>query len=95
MTIFFERLRLGIELDREVDTYFLPKLTEEEMELVETKDSSYLQTFFLPNPDRTENEMNFSGADSKYVQGWCGRKTYTIENTQSSEEENLNCCYLQ
>ena len=43
---FLEDLRLGKETDDEVWTYFLPKLTEEELELVERKDASYLQAFF-------------------------------------------------
>ena len=42
---FFEDLRLGKEPDELIYTYFLPKLTEEEMELVEQNDTNYLQTF--------------------------------------------------
>ena len=35
----FENIRLGKDLDEEVQTYFLPKLTEEEIELVERRDT--------------------------------------------------------
>ena len=38
---FFEDLRLGKEPDEEVRTYFLPKLTKSELELVERKETSY------------------------------------------------------
>ena len=37
----FENIRLGKEPDDCVWTYFLPKLTEEELELVERRDTSY------------------------------------------------------
>ena len=41
----FEDLRFGKEPDEWVHTYFLPKLTENELELVAKKDTNYLQTF--------------------------------------------------
>ena len=41
----FEDLRLGKEPDEEVLTYFLPKLTEEEMKSVNEKDATYFETF--------------------------------------------------
>ena len=69
---FFEDCRLGKELDYEFSYsfgYFFPKLTEEEMELVETKDKSYLKTFTSSNPDVPEEEMMISEADSKFVRG--------------------------
>ena len=85
---FFEDLRLGKEPDEEVWTYFLPKLTEEEMELVETKDKSYLKTYFEDakygvNPDVAEAEMKLSESDSKFACGFGRRKTFTIENSSS------------
>ena len=48
----FEDLRLGKER-REIDvcTYFLPQLTEEELQLVEQKDKSYFESFLHINPD--------------------------------------------
>ena len=39
---FFEDLRHGKEPDEKVRFYFLPKLTEEELELVDRKDANYL-----------------------------------------------------
>ena len=78
---FFEDLRLGKEPDRFITTYFLPKLTEEEMELVERKDKNYLDTFLWGhfNPDVAIAEIVISDSDSfVYGDGW--RKTFTIEN---------------
>ena len=80
----FERIRLGTQPESEqVRTYFLPKLTEEELELVEQKDPNYLGTFawtiqnFNPDVDRTE--MKLSESDSKFVQGFCWRTTFRFE----------------
>jgi len=77
-----ENIRLGKESYEKVWTYFLPKLTEEELELVERKDTSYLQSFgeavFGTNPDVNETEMMLSESDSKYVYGQCLRRTFVI-----------------
>ena len=80
----FENIRLGKEPDEQVTTYFLPKLTKEELEMVERGDSSYLQTFWdwvieEENPDVDETEMMLSESDSKYVGGWSERKTFVID----------------
>ena len=77
---FFEDLRLGKEPNEEVLTYFLPKLTKEEMELVKRKDTNYLKTFMLgDHADVEEAEMNLSESDSKFIDAFCHRRTSTIE----------------
>ena len=76
----FENIRLGKEPNELVHTYFLPKLTKEELELVEKKDPSYLKTFKFPYPDVLEFEMMLSESDSKYVYTWGWRKTFAIKN---------------
>ena len=85
----FENIRLEKEPDERVTTYFLPKLAKEELELVERRDTSYIQTFYTGaigrNPDVDETEMMLSESDSKYVRGRSWRKTYVIENIRSSE----------
>ena len=84
---FFEDIRLGKEPDEEVRTYFVPKLTVEEMKLVERKDTSYFETFIEgalgANPDVKEAEMKLSESDSKFANGYGWRKTFTIENSPS------------
>ena len=85
---FFEDLRLGNELDDKVTTYFLPKLTEEEMELVQRKDTSYFETYIegtygAKDPDVEEAEMKLSDSDSKFAHGYGRRITFTIENKSS------------
>ena len=102
---FFEDLRLGKEPPHQsVFTYFLPKLTEEEMELVERKDTSYLQTFYNwklrhISPDVTgfqppcyrplkEAKTKLSESDSKFVQGIGRRRTFTIKSSEVSSEKS-------
>ena len=80
----FKNIRLGNyifgSLDEKVLTYFLPKLTEEELELVERKAKSYLQTFFYDDEaDVDETEMMLSESDSKYVRGESFRRTFVID----------------
>ena len=53
----FENIRLGKKPASEAVTYFLPKLTEEELELVEKRDPSYLSTFGEQNLDVDATEM--------------------------------------
>ena len=89
----FRDLRLGKEPDGDVDTYFLPKLTKEEMKLVERKETNYLQTFWSQYPDVPEAEMMLSESDSKFVYGTGWRTTFTIKN--KSLQNNSNCCNLQ
>ena len=89
----FEDLRLGKEPKKRVNTYFLPKLTEEEMELVERKDRNYFHTLQFLSPDVEKAEMILSESDSKFVQGLGWRRTFTIRNL--SEQNNFNCCNLQ
>ena len=80
----FDRIRLGKQPEvEEVRTYFVPKLTEEELELVERKDPDYLGTFSWTiqnyNPDVDKTEMKLSESDSKFVQGFCLRITLKFE----------------
>ena len=79
----FENIRLGKEPDEKVETYFLPKLTEEELELVERRDQSYLQSLWYSNPDVDDNKMLLSESDSKYVKGLSLRKTFVIKNSSA------------
>ena len=76
----FEDLQLGKEPTYETMTYYLPKLTEDEMTLVETKDQNYFQNFFNgvsgpKNPDVSEYEMKMSESESKFILGKSHRIT--------------------
>ena len=90
----FEDIQLGKEPDDYVYTYFLPKLTREELGLVERKDEDFMKTFgdgMYADVDKAE--MMLSESDSKFVRGFGERKTFTIKNplpkkrTQKSIED--------
>ena len=91
LEILFERIQLGEEPDDRVKTYFLPKLTDYELELVERKDEDFMTTFVNKmGADVDKSEMVASESNSKYVHGCCGRKTFTIENSSHSIEDKLH-----
>ena len=53
---------------RHIFWYFLPKLTEEELELIAAKDPNYVSSFFLSaNPDVRESQMEMSESESKTI----------------------------
>ena len=73
----------------ETQSYFLPKLTEKEMQLVDMKDENHLATYSWyyaghlngrQNPDVDEKEMKLSNSESKYVKFSCQRKTFLLSN---------------
>ena len=79
----FEDLNKGNRPSHSNQTYFLPKLTEEEMTLAETADENYFQTFYdgiygTKNPDVDEDEMRMSESESKFMHGDFQRRTYPI-----------------
>ena len=77
----FNDIQLGKEPDDDVYTYFLPKLTREELGLVERKDEDFMKTFgYGMDADVDKAEMMLSESDSKFVYGWGRRRTFTIEN---------------
>ena len=84
---FFEDLRLGKEPEEDVSTYFLPKLTGEELESVEKEDMAYLETLIY-HTDVEEAEMMHSESDSKFVYESGSRKTFTM-NRFNADIENL------
>ena len=83
LELLFEDLRLGKKPTNAQYTYFLPKLTKNELKLVERKDITYLKTFNLSNPvsgipDVKAAEMVLSESDSKFVEGIGWRRTYSL-----------------
>ena len=100
---FFEDLRLGEKPEPMVKTYFLPKLMESEMELVERKDNNFMNTFSFNNPDVNKAKMDASESVSKFVRAACLRKTFIFEDTlpgshtQNSwlPNQNIFNCFLQ
>ena len=80
LEVLFEDIRLGKETDDQVHTYFLPRLTVNELILVERKDKHFMVTFsLLMNADVSKAEMAASKSDSKYINANGRRRTFTIK----------------
>ena len=79
-------LQLGSKPDEEVLTYFLPKLTKEELKLVNncSVHNEFWKTFiWRDKADVNEDEMNASESKSKFVYAWGERSTFSIQNSFS------------
>ena len=87
----YEDICLGKKPNNWGVTYFLPKLTEEEMTMVENKDPNYFATFSASiKADVEPDKMNTSESDSKFVCGFCTRRTLTVEEDSSP----ISCCEI-
>ena len=70
--------------EEDVKSYFTPKLTDEELVLVENKNEEYLQSFFMHgskkdwSADVSVEEMKKSDSKDKFVHGYCLRRTFSI-----------------
>ena len=77
----FRRIQLGENPDGDdVLTFYLPKLTEKELKLVEEKNFDYLETFMSGlDPNLNEKISEVSESDSRFVLGNCSRTSYMID----------------
>ena len=72
--------------EEEVDSFFLPKLTKEELKLVEEKNEEHMMSYGWDfDADVNIEEMKKSDSTDKYVHSWCRRKTFhlTLESKQT------------
>ena len=78
--------------EEEVWSFFTPKLTNEELKLVQEGNEEHLETYVKyydgKNPDVDIEEMKKSDSKSKYVHGRCHRLTIplTLETTENEDE---------
>ena len=64
----------------EVESFFLPKLTKEELKLVEEKNREHMMTYWYKwNADVDQEEMKKSDSKDKYVHTQCLRWTIHLE----------------
>lgn len=78
LEVLFEELQQGNRTSFSNRTYFLPRLPEDKMELVEMKDVEYSRSFRVKNPDVSKRKMQLSKSESKFIYGNCYRKTKRI-----------------
>jgi len=90
---FLSNLQNQTEVKEEyVESFFTPKLTSEEMKLVQQGNEehlrSYQDSFNSKNPDVGFEEMQQSNSKSKYVHGHCWRRSFhLILETNQFEDE--------
>ena len=94
---FLINLQNQKEVENEfVQSFFTPKLTNEELKLVQEGNEEHMKSYFAyfngNNPDVDAEEMKESDSKSKYVHGDCWRITIplrleTIENEDQTESE--------
>ena len=62
-----------------IPSYFLPKLTEEEKQLVESKNTEFMQTLLFKDPNEILRKMKKSKSETMYVRGICWRQTFHVD----------------
>ena len=92
---FFSNLENHESVGEEwVNSFFTPKLTEEELKLVEERNEQHLSTyedhFQGINPDLNLEEMKKSDSASKYVHGCCIRQTFYLTLELIKEDPKMN-----
>ena len=83
-----------------IRSFFLPKLTNEELKLIEEKNQDYLNIFGRFNsftgksPDVDLEEMKKSDSKDKYVHCPCLRRTihFTLDVDERSAKVEEKCC---
>ena len=75
--------------DETVHSFCLPKLTKEELKLVEEKNEEHKRTYLFDSFDVDDEIMKLSDSKDKYVFTECCRRTIclTLEPSQSSSED--------
>ena len=73
---FVWKLRLGETIKPRSRTYYLPKLTEKEKNLVECRDTGFMYTILQSYPDKILQNMKTSESNSMYLYGECLRQTF-------------------
>ena len=87
---FVKNLQISVEIDYEdVLSFFTPKLTKEELKLVEQKNIEHMSTYCFMYPDVEVEEMKQSDSKDKYVLSDCRRRTVflSLELEQTLSED--------
>ena len=69
----------------EVFSFCTPKLTKQELKLVEEKEREHIRTYLMHDPDVEVQEMKESDSKDKYVYTRCYRETVYLESKLKSK----------
>ena len=90
---FIETINNGEKIGSEVTrSFYTPKLTKDELRLVDEGNKDFLQKFFYPAPDISAEVFAKSDSKSKYVHGDCGRLTFslTLKSAETEESQSIS-----
>ena len=95
LELFFRRLLDQEQIEDEfIRSFFTPKLTQNEMNLVEIGKEDFLKSFGWhysgANPDVDPEELKKSDSKAKFVHGRCYR--YTTILSLPNKKKTINCC---
>jgi len=94
-----ERFFINLQNQKEVKhedvwSFFTPKLTNEELKLVQEGNEehlkSYVDHFYGKNPDVDVEEMKKSDSKSKYIHGFCRRITIPLTLDETDSETSFD-----
>ena len=92
LDLFINNLQNSNEVeDEDVESFFLPKLTEEELELVEEKNREHMMSYVWRfDADVDVEEMKQSDSKDKYVRSTCLRETVhlSLESNQTPSSDS-------
>ena len=91
-----ESLLIKIQNDEEKihsQSFFTPKLTNDELKLVQQGDNKHLKTYEYDYPDINIEEMKKSNSKSKYVHVSCARQTFSLVNEHTAENRPIYPAY--
>ena len=90
LDLFVNNLQSSEEIDEAVDSFFTPKLTKEELKLVEQKNEEHWLTYLKFDPDVGIEEMKKSDSKDKYLHSYCKRITghLTLESNQTPSSDS-------
>ena len=98
LDLFIDNLQNSNEIrDEEVLSFFTPKLTKEELKLVEKKNKEHMLSYlYYLGADVDVEEMKKSDSKDKYVFSWCQRKTVHLSlESKKALSENFQAIFKQ
>ena len=75
--------------DENIVSFFTPKLTNEELKLVQERNQEHLKTYLNKNPDVDVEEMKKSDSKAKYVHVQCCRRTLSLKTEINQIEDEV------
>ena len=88
---FVNNLHNSEKIDNEyVSSFLLPKLTKEELKLVEQKNNEHMKSYLFTDPDVDVEEMKKSDSKDKYLHSSCRRITvYLSRESDQNSSKNV------